>query len=322
MKIRSIERAGRKAGRALVLPSSIQHPDKFRRAGRRLAGQILLYFLLIGISVVFLYPILYMVVNSFKTVGDLVNPGIEWIPTTLYIGNYRRALVALDYWHSLAYTVIFTSAATLFQTISCALAGYALARHRFPMKKLWMVLIVIAFLIPSHVTLIPRYLQFFKYGLVNTPWAVLLPAALGQGVNSTIFILVFHQFFSSYPRSFDEAAQLDGANRFRVFFRVALPICSPAIIVSLLFSFVWFWNETYTAGQLMGEAQSLLPIKLSSFMELYNNAYASASSGVSQINESQNMAATLLVIAPLLLIYLVLQKRFIEGIESSGLTGE
>lgn len=90
----------------------------------------------------------------------------------------------------------------------------------------------------------------------------------------------------------------------------------------LLFSFVWFWNETYTAGRLMGETQSLLPIKLSLFMELYNNAYAPASSGVSQINESRNIAATLLVIAPLLLIYLVLQKRFIEGIESSGPTGE
>ncbi len=283
---------------------------------------MLLYFLLIGISVVFLYPILYMFVNSFKTVSDLVNPGIEWIPTTLYIGNYQRALVALDYWNSLAFTVIFTAVATLFQTISCALAGYALARHRFPLKNLWMVLIVIAFLIPSHITLIPRYLQFFKYGLVDTPWSILLPAVLGQGVNSSIFILVFQQFFASYPRSFDEAAQLDGANRFRVFFQVALPICSPAIVVSLLFSFVWFWNETYNASLLMGSSQSLLTIKLSSFMDLYNNAYASAADGAARINESLNMAATLLVIVPLLLVYLVLQKRFIEGIESAGLTGE
>lgn len=299
-----------------------EQPERARRRLRRLGGRLLLYFLLIGISVVFVYPILYMVVNSFKTVSDLVNPGIEWIPTSLYIGNYRRALVALDYWNSLAFTVVFTAAATLFQTISCALAGYGLARHRFPLKRLWLLLIVIAFLIPSHITLIPRYLQFFRYGLVDTPWSILLPAAFGQGVNSTIFILVFHQFFSNYPRSFDEAAQLDGAGRVRVFFQVALPICSPAVVVSLLFSFVWFWNETYNAGLLMGTSQSLLTIKLSSFIELYNSAYASAAEGVSKINESQNMAATLLVIIPLLLIYLVLQKRFIEGIESAGLTGE
>lgn len=309
-------------GRMASLRLSLQQSDRLRRRGKRIAGRLLLYFLLIGISVVFVYPILYMLVNSFKTVNDLVNPGIEWIPTSLYIGNYRRAIVAMDYWRSLAFTVIFTAAATLFQTISCALAGYSLARHRFPLKNLWMALIVVAFLIPSQVTLIPRYLQFFKYGLVNTPWSILLPAAFGQGVNSTIFILVFHQFFASYPRSFDEAAQLDGASRLRVFFRVALPICSPAIIVSLLFSFVWFWNETYNAGMLMGSSQSLLPIKLSSFMELFNNAYVSAADGVSRLNESQNMAATILVIAPLLLIYLVLQKRFIEGIESTGLTGE
>mgnify|MGYP000580207187 CR=1 FL=1 len=111
-------------------------------------------------------------------------------------------------------------------------------------------------------------------------------------------------------------------NRLHVIIDAFVIVISYILAWWLLFSFVWFWNETYNAGMLMGSSQSLLPIKLSSFMELFNNAYASAADGVSRLNESQNMAATILVIAPLLLIYLVLQKRFIEGIESTGLTGE
>lgn len=293
---------------------------------KRVLFSVFRYLLLAGISVVFLYPVLYMVCNSLKSIRDLVNPTVEWLPTKLYWENYARALKTLDYWKSLPFTILYTAVAALAQTVSCAMAGYAFARHKFPLKNFWRVMLIAAFLIPAQVTLVPRYLMFFNYGLTNTVFAVWLPALLGQGVSSSIFILVFDNFFSSYPRSFDEAAKLDGAGKFTIFFRVALPMVKPAMIVSVLFSYVWIWNETYTSGQLMGAGLRTLPMKLESFVADFTRIYqaASASGDMSaRLNESVRLAATLLVIGPLGLLYMALQKSFIRGIDAaSGLTGE
>ena len=189
-----------------------------------------------------------------------------------------------------------------------------------------MVMLVAAFLVPAQVTLVPRYLMFFNYRLTNTLFAVWLPALLGQGVSSSIFILVFDNFFSSYPKSFDEAAKLDGGGKFTIFFRVALPMVKPAIVVSILFSFVWIWNETYTSGQLMGAGLRTLPMKLESFVAEFTNIYSTASASgdmAARLNESGRLAATLLVVAPLMVLYMILQRSFIRGIDAaSGLTGE
>lgn len=297
---------------------------RMKAHGRGFVSAAVRYLLLIGIGAVFLYPILYMLSNSFKDVQDLVNPTIEWLPSHLYLGNFGRATYTLRYEVTLPFTVFYVAVAAVAQTVSCAMAGYAFARHEFPLKRLWMVMLVVAFLIPAQVTLVPKYLMFYNYGLTGTLFSTWLPALLGQGVNSSIFVLVFYQFFASYPKSFDEAAQLDGAGRFTVFFKVALPMVVPAIVVSVLFSFVWFWNETYTSSLLLGSEYRTLPMKLESFVAEFTNLYQSASSGdmSSRLNESLRMAATLLVIAPLMALYAVLQRHFIEGIEAAGLTGE
>lgn len=287
---------------------------------KRLGTRVLTYFILIGIGVVFLHPILYMLVNSFKSVSDLVNPTVEWIPNKLYLDNYKSALEVLEYGKSFGVTLALVGVATIFQTVSCALAGYALARHDLPLKKLWIVMMILSFLTPSSVTLIPKYLMFNTYGLIGNPLSILIPAILGQGVNSTIFVLVFFNFFSRYPRSFDEAARLDGASGLTIFFKVAVPICMPAVIVSLLFSFVWFWNETYVSGLLLGNSMRTLPMKLQSFVEEYSRLGGSGAEN--KINESLQLAATVLVISPLMVLYIALQKHFIEGIESAGITGE
>lgn len=296
-----------------------------KHQGKSLLNHLARYFLLIGIGAVFLYPILFMLVNALKDVQDLVNPTVEWLPTHLYWGNFGRALYTLRYEKTLPFTVFYVAVASLAQTVSCAMAGYAFARHEFPLKRLWMVMLVVAFLIPAQVTLVPKYLMFYNYKLTGTLFSTWLPALLGQGVNSSIFILVFHQFFAGYPKSFDEAAQLDGAGRFTVFFRVAMPMVGPAVVVCVLFSFVWFWNETYTSGLLLGPSYRTLPMKLESFVAEFTSIYQTNSSGtdaVTRLNESLRMAATLLVVTPLMVLYGALQRRFIEGIESSGLTGE
>ena len=290
----------------------------------RLTGaRVTTYVILLGLGIAFLYPILFMITTSFKSTEDLVNPTIEWIPSGFYTDNYVKAFEVLDFNNTFFVTLFLAGISTVLQTISCALAGYGFARHSFRGKGVLMVLLLMTFVIPSQVTLVPKYLIFHSLKLIGSPMASFLPAVLGQGFKSAIFILVFTEFFSAYPKSFDEAARMDGAGRFKVFLRIALPVCVPAIIVSLLFSFVWYWNETYLSSLLQGGMWRTLPMKLQSFVSDFSQIYTSAkNSDQNKINESLRMAATILTILPLIIVYLLLQKQFIEGIESSGLTGE
>lgn len=224
---------------------------RFKKAG--ILWKIVLYILLIALGFVFLYPILYMLTNSFMGVDDLVNPTVQWLPTSFFLGNYEKALKVLQFGSTLLVSVFLVAISSCLQTASCALAGYAFARYDFRGKGLFLGLLLLVFLVPTQVMLVPKYLLFHNYGLLESPLALFVPAALGQGIKAPVFVLIFQQYFKSYPKSFDEAAQLDGAGRLRVFLRIAIPVCVPAFVVAFLFSFVWYWNETTQAGMLLGQ---------------------------------------------------------------------
>ncbi len=295
--------------------------DILRRSGNTVAFSIVRYAILAGIGFVFLYPMLYMLVNSFKSVEDLVDPSVEWLPTSLCLDNFQKAFKTLDFGPSFWNSVLTSVRPAVFQTFSCALAGYGLARFPVPGKKVWIALIVAAFIVPAQITLIPKYLMFSNYQILDTIVPALAPALLCQGLKSSLFVLVFMNFFSSYPKALDEAAFLDGANTLTVFFKVALPLAKPAIVVTMLFSVVWYWNETTQSSLLYGTQIKTLPMKLGSFAESYSSLYGGAA-GSGGINEAISLAGTLLSILPLLVMYLILQKQFVESIEKVGITGE
>lgn len=281
------------------------------------------YIILGGIGFLFIYPIIYMIVNSVMSPEDLVNPATTWIPIHIYFGNFTKAFKTLNFWESFKNSIVMSLIPALLQLCASAVIGYGLARFDFPLKRFWMVLIVSTYIIPSQVTMIPRYVLFSKYKLINTPWASFLPDVFGQGIKGAIFILIFYQFFNSYPRSLDEAAQIDGARKINIFLRIAIPMAKPAIVVSILFSFVWYWNETTQSGLLFGTVIKTLPMKLGSFAESYKSLYNSgASDTVNALNEAVSLAGTFLSILPLMVMYLILQKQFVESIERTGITGE
>jgi multiple sugar transport system permease protein len=202
------------------------------------------------------------------------------------------------------------------------LAGYALAKYNVSLKKLWIGALIFVFVVPSSLTLVPQYVLFNTYDLIGSEWSVWLPSLFGQGLKSSLFVLVFMQGFN-YPKSYDEAAQLDGAGQIRTFFRIALPMVVPTIILSLLLSFVWYWNETTKSSLYLNGELMTLPLQLSKFNSLFGAAYPSSQgSSLNRLNERIQMAATLLTVAPLMLLYLVMQKQFVQGVESSGITGE
>lgn len=289
--------------------------------GQRLT-KLAIYVLLLDFGFVYIYPIVYMLLVSLMPTSDLINPTIQWVPTHLDFENFKQVFSTLEYPVTFTNTVVLAGVASILQTLSCALAGYGLAKFRVPLKKLWIGMLILVFVVPTSLTLVPQYVLFNSYGMVGTELSVWLPAALGQGVKSSLFVLIFMQGFQ-YPKAYDEAAQIDGAGHIRTFFQISIPMVVPTIILSLLLSFVWYWNETARSGLYLDGKINTLPLQLEKFDKLFGAAYpASQGSSLNRLNERIQMAATLLTVGPLMILYLIMQRKFVEGVEASGVTGE
>ncbi len=307
--------------------------DKFNRImlgnneREGLIKMFVIYALLICIGFIYLYPILHMVSTSFMSLEDLLDSSINWIPSSLNLSNYIQAAKSMDFWKSLTQSFIIAGIPTLCNLISCSLIGYGLAMFDFPGKKVIMAILVFSFILPDQVTMIPTYVLYSEMGILGTLWSFILPAILGQGINSQIYILIFYYFFKQIPKVLIEAAQVDGIGYFQSFLRVSIPSSIPAFVTVGLFSFVWYWNNAYltklyVSGILQESSWTTLVVQLDSFASNYSAYATTATTGVTSINESINMAGTVLTILPLLVIYLIFQRYFVESIDRSGITGE
>jgi multiple sugar transport system permease protein len=293
------------------------------RSSYGLVFTIVLYLLLIAIGFVYLYPLLFMLVTSLKSPEDLLNPMVQWVPTQIYTGNYERAYHVLDYPNTLLSSIMISVIPSLIQTVVCSLVGYGLARYRFWGKNLLIMLILATFIIPAQNTIIPQMLTYKSFGLLGNIFSLILPALLGQGLKSAIFILIFYQTFLSLPKVLEEAARLDGASDLKIFTSIALPSAIPAFVISIIFSIVWYWNETYMTVIFLEGGVQTLPMQLSKFVQAYENLYPPGVVNIfDRLNEAVKLSGTFLNILPLLLMYFVLQKWFVESIERSGITGE
>ncbi|MGQ9491282.1 MAG: carbohydrate ABC transporter permease [Anaerolineae bacterium] len=293
------------------------------RTRRGVVFTAVLYALLIAIGFVYLYPLLFMFVTSIKSPADLLNPMVQWVPTELYTGNYVKALRVLNYPRTLLASIVVSVVPSVLQALVASLVGYGLARYRFWGKKLVLMLILATFIIPPQNTVIPQMLTYREQGLLGSPWALILPAALGQGYRSAIFILIFYQSFISLPKTLEEAARLDGASDLRIFLTIAMPAAIPAYVVSLIFSIVWYWNETFLTVIFLGGGVTTLPMQLSRFAQAYENLYPPGVVNIfDRLNEAVKMSGTFLNILPLLIMYFILQKWFVESVERTGITGE
>ncbi len=289
--------------------------------------QFVVYALLICIGFIYLYPILYMLSSSLMTLDDLLDTSINWIPSSLNLKNYAQAGSSMNFWPVLGLSIIVAGFPTLLNVLSCSIVGYGLARFEFPGKKIMMGIIIFTFILPSQVTMIPTYVLYSNLKILSTLWAFIVPSLLAQGINASIFILIFYQFFKQVPKVLIEAAQIDGAGYFKSFIRISLPSAAPAILTVFLFSFVWYWNNSYltrmyVSGVMTQSKWTTLVVQLQKFAANYNTYAQTESSGAVTLNESISMAGTMLSILPILLMYFVLQRYFVESIDRVGITGE
>lgn len=299
---------------------------------RGLLGSFVVYLLLIIISFIFLYPVLYMISRSLMSRNDLLDSSAMWIPSSITFYNYESAILTMDYWMSLLKNLYLAMVPTLAQVFICSMVGYGFARYNFPLKKVWMGILILAFLLPSQTTALPNYLVFQNLRMIDgTIKPFLITSILGQGFKSTLCILIFYNFHRQVPQSLIEAAEIDGAGHLKAYFRIAIPLAGAAIVVVTLFSFVWYWNETYLVRNYLGYGTTratgltTLMLELNAFEDSYANTYTTWASSVTssdRINDAVRMAGTVLAIAPLMILYFVLQKQFVESVDKAGITGE
>jgi multiple sugar transport system permease protein len=261
-----------------------------------------------------------MFVNSFKTVQDLIDPGVKWIPTTIEIENYQRALEVLQLPQSIYQTFGYVFKVSILATGSSALIGYGFAKFNFPFKRVLFALMLATFILPPQVTMVSNMIIFRDLGIMSSQGSMTYPAFLGQGLNQSIFILIFYQFFKTIPHVLMESAEIDGASHIKIFLRIALPSAIPSIVIVFLFSMVWYWNETFMTALYVGETVTL-PLKLDQFVASYELLYPPGTLG-SELNEAIRLAGNMLSILPLMVLYFIGQRQFTESIDRTGITGE
>jgi multiple sugar transport system permease protein len=287
-------------------------------------GKIVLYAVMIVLSYILLSPLIEVISKSFMSQEDLINPEVFYVAKNFTFENYGVAIDVLDLWKALFNSIWFSALLALIQTVVSALTAYAFARYNFKGKKLLFGLLIVSFIIPSSVLIVTRITLFswmqdvLHIKLMNSITPSILVTLFGQGVYSTILILIFFNFFKQIPYDLDEAACMDGANSFQVFYHIILKLSLPVILTVFLFGFVWNWNESIMTNTFVKSSLTLVPGQLAAFDSLFNSL---ETSGATDLNEGYKMAGTLLSILPLIILYIFVQRKFIEGIEQTGITG-
>ncbi|MCU6708843.1 carbohydrate ABC transporter permease [Paenibacillus sp. J5C_2022] len=284
-----------------------------------LVFKLFLYAIFIVTSYIYMNPIMRMVVKMVMDVKDLLDPTVTWIPSSIYLGHIETAWHLLKYNKTVLISLVVSTTVAVFHCFSCGLAGYALARLEVPMKRLVTFLLIIAFVIPPQVIVLPTIVAYSELNLSNSLITLVIPALFGFGMKGAMFVIIYRQFFMTQPKELEEAAKIDGASVFRFYRKVMIPLSKPAMLVVFLFSFVWTWNDTYLPRMYLTAAENVpLAVEMSrlggsvgEFIIKYDLPLYMA--------EPIRMAASFLTILPPLLLYMFAQRYFTESVERTGL---
>lgn len=292
--------------------------------------------ILLAVSYIIIYPLLYMLSSALKTASAFQDPGVLWIPKVLTSANFKNAIEAMNFKNALFSTLRLEVVSAVIETAACAVTAYGLARFNFPGKKLITVMLVFLIVVPSQMLVIPMTVNFsqldffgilkalgtvtgkeLRPNILDTSWCFYLPSLFSVGLRSGILIYIYHQFFLGLPKELEEAAWIDGSAPPRTFLCIALPSSTVAVITVFVLSLVWHWNDYYLAVMYTSEnfplAVSLasLPQKLSLLGIWPGNI----------LNTTGVMAGCVMFVTPILLFYLILQRKFIKSIDRVGITG-
>lgn len=315
---------------------------------KRNSGHILMslmrYILLICLGFIILMPLLEMISTSFKSAHELGSPTSEWIPADFTVENPVVAYHLLDYPKSLVYTFFSTLIQVLIQTASAAMCGYAFARLKSKALNIMFFGVILTIVVPQSILMLPQYVYFRNFdilgiiklitgkeiSLLGSPITLYILNLTGMGLKSGLYIYIFRQFFRGLPKELEEAAYVDGCGFVKTLLKVVMPNATSGVVTVATLSFVWNWNDVYYNNLFVKNTSNLM-VRLTnataymdqylrgisthipkSYAFLYNNPLYQA---------AIVSTASLLIILPLLILYLFLQRKFVESASRSGIVG-
>jgi multiple sugar transport system permease protein len=254
------------------------------------------------------------------------------VPTRIYLKNYKYAYAILTYWRHFKNSVLVTAVGTAGHMLSCAFIGYGLARYKLPGGKLIFFIIILTIIIPVQTLIVPSYMIYANLKWINSYLPVLVPTFFGYGLKGPLFIYLFRQFYLGIPKDLENAAKIDGSGHLQTYFRIIMPTAQSAFLVTLVLSIVWHWNDFYEIGVYTSSLDLVtLPGRLKflvAFVQNPDNPTFHTSplfeilksldkQGV--INNAVMMAGNILVMLPVIISFIFLQRKFMQGIERTGL---
>ena len=286
--------------------------------------KVCFYLILIGLAFIFLHPFIYLIVSSVKSYNDINNSLIKWIPQEITLSNWSVAWEALNANRTIFNSIFVTLVATFGHLLTTSMAGYGLARYKFKGQKLLFVLLLLMIIVPTQTLIVPIYMLYSKLGWVGSYLPLIIPTFLGMGLKGVIHIFLFRQFFIKLSPSLEEAAALDGCGPFKTFFRIIIPNAQSPLLVCFILSIVWHWNDFFEPGiYLTSTKDYLLPQMLPTLYSLFQSISQASSAEAVQLaltyHEGVVMAATLICVIPLMIVYFIFQRQFMQGIERTGM---
>ena len=309
----------------------------YKRKGVAFLAALLKYVVLASIGYLVLYPLVYMVSFSIRPYSDYIDPAIYWIPKHLSNIQFSNAQRVIDFIPSIKNSLIFEVLSAFIEVITCSIVAYGMARFKFRGKGILTVLLFAMIILPEQMIIIPKMINYsnldflgiirltnkifgtnIKISILNTGFAFWLPSLFGVGLKAGIIIFIYMQFYKGLPKELEEAAWIDGANLTQTYLRISLPSSSVVLATVIILSVIWHWNDYYLAVMYTSKAESMpIAVKIAQMQTslqtigIWNGPY----------HVGARCAACLAFVAPMLVMYIILQRKFVQSIDRVGITG-
>lgn len=306
-----------------------------RKTGNVIAS-IARYVFLLSVGYVILYPMFSMLSVSLKTEAAFMDATAFWLPSQTTLDNFSRAFTVLKYKDSIISTLLIEVVSAMLEVVACGVVAYGFARFEFRGKKIFEFILLAQILIPMQVyivSILTTYVKFDIFGILgafykatgidlrfkiyNTYFTMYLPSILAVGIKAGIMIYIYKQFFKGFPKELEEAASVDGAGPIKTFVKIMIPSSGVVILTVSIFSLIWHWND-FQIAMMYFDRNHPLAVMLADIENLLsiNNQWTSW-----VIKDAVKMASCVVFILPVLIVYLLVQNKFIRSIDKVGITG-
>lgn len=317
----------------------------FQKKSKKRILQFFTIVLILGLCFTIVYPIVGLVPTVFSTMEDLGNPNVIWIPEEFSTVSFKAAvrLVMPKGFLTMLGSILYSVGIMLLQLFFSAMVGYSLARVKFWGRGLVFGMVILVFLLPRQSLLLAQYISFVHFdvlgimdlftaagevNLINNPIVLVLLAIFGFGVNQSLFIFLFSQFFKNIPKELEEASLMDGCGFYKTYFRIMLPNAVPIISTVAILSFVWNYGDTYYTNYFNPDGSYMSTLLSSTFIQANKDTilrslttWYDVPAVTDMAFDAVKQAGVLVFLIPLLVVYLIGQRKLVENMENSGLVG-